>query len=105
MIVHAAGESARNVVPGTYAVALSAKNEHELLKLERRLRQFDVPHAAFREPDPPWDGALMSIGIEPVQDRRVVRRFLRGFPLLGANHEKRPVEGRQECATRASAKR
>jgi hypothetical protein len=88
MIIHAAGESACGVVPGTFAVALAAKNERELLKLEARLRGANVPHSAFREPDPPWGGALMSIGIEPVQDRRAVRRFLRGFSLLGAGHEK-----------------
>lgn len=88
MIIHAAGESAVNVTPGTYAVALSACNERQLLKLEERLTWEQVPHAAFREPDPPWNGSLMAVGIEPVDNRRVVQRFLKGFYLIGENHEK-----------------
>ncbi|RLC85309.1 MAG: hypothetical protein DRJ03_12010 [Chloroflexi bacterium] len=89
MIIHAAGESAQGVVPGTFAVALAAKNERALLKLEQKLRYAQIHHIAFREPDAPWCDALMSIGIKPVEDRRVVRRFLRGFPLLGADHAKK----------------
>lgn len=84
MIIHAAGESANNVTPGTYAVALGASNEQQLLKLEERLTWEQVPHAAFREPD--YDDQLMSIGIEPT-DRRHVRRFLKNFSLIGENHE------------------
>lgn len=94
MIIHAAGESAHGVVPGTYAVALVAKDERELLKVESRLKEADVPYAAFREPDHPWNGSLMSIGIEPVKDRRMVRRLLRGLSLLGANNEKQTMERR-----------
>lgn len=90
MIIHAAGESAKGVVHGTYAVALTAPGEKQLLKLEQRLRRNDVSHAAFREPD--YDNQLMSIGIEPVEDRRAVRRFLKGFSLLGESH----VEERQK---------
>jgi hypothetical protein len=81
MIIHAAGESAHNVQPGTYAVALSSPNERALLDLERKLQYAEIPHAAFREPD--YNDQLMSIGIYPVTDRRMVRRFLRNFPLLG----------------------
>jgi len=86
MLIHAAGESSSGVVPrGTFAVALGSPSEHLLLKLENRLMLEKVSHAAFREPD--RDNQLMSIGIEPVGDRRVVRRFLKGFTLLGASHE------------------
>ena len=82
MIVHAAGESAKEISPGTYAVALAADSETALLRLEQRLQFEQIPHAAFREPD--RDNELMAIGIEPVEDRRTVRRFLKGFPLIGA---------------------
>ncbi|MCK5641794.1 MAG: hypothetical protein KAJ19_13410 [Gammaproteobacteria bacterium] len=82
MVIHAAGESARGVAPGTFAVALGAANEKALLRVEKRLRLAQIPHSAFREPDEPWSGALMSIGLEPVEDRRVVRRFLKGLKLL-----------------------
>jgi hypothetical protein len=83
MILHAAAESATGTVPGTYAVALSAPNEESLLQLESKLLWERIPHSAFREPDPPYNGALMAIGINPVEDRRIVRRFLKGFPLVG----------------------
>lgn len=81
MIVHAAGESSHNVTSGTYAVALAADSEAALLRLEQRLQFEQISHAAFREPD--RDNELMAIGIEPVEDRRTVRRFLKGFPLIG----------------------
>jgi hypothetical protein len=82
MIVHAAAQSAKGTTPNTFAVVLTAQTEADLLALETRLQQYKVPHAAFRESDPPYSGALMSIGIEPVEDRRMVRRFLRDFKLL-----------------------
>ena len=81
MIVHAAGESAVNVKQGTYAVVLAARDEAHIVTLEERLQSMGVSHAAFREPDRNYE--LMSIGINPVEDRRTVRRFLRGFSLLG----------------------
>jgi len=83
MIVHAAGESATDVQRGTFAVVLGAQDEAHLNKLEKRLQLQSIPHAAFREPDRNYE--LMSIGINPVEDRRTVRRFLRGFPILGGN--------------------
>lgn len=84
MAIHAAAESAKGTCPGTHVVALSAEGEAELLRLEQRLTFEQIPHSAFREPDVPWNGALMAVGIEPVEDRRMVRRFLKGFSLLGA---------------------
>jgi len=83
MILHAAAESAHGTTTGTHAVVLSAKNETALLNLEQRLKWENIPHSAFREPDPPWNGALMSIGINPLEDRSMVRRFLKRFSLLG----------------------
>jgi hypothetical protein len=80
MIVHAAGESAAGLEAGTHAVALHASPE-ELGALERELRWHGVAHAAIREPDPPWCGALMAIGVTPARDRRV-RRLLAHLPLV-----------------------
>jgi len=82
MVVHAAAQSAKGTTPNTYAVVLATPGEAALLDLEQRLIFARVPHAAFRETDPPYNGALMSIGIEPVEDRRMVRRFLKGLSLL-----------------------
>ena len=84
MLVHAAAESSKGTTTGTHAVVLEVPTESELLKLEARLRDARVPHSAFREQDPPYHGSLMSIGIEPVEDRRMVRRYLKGLSLLGS---------------------
>lgn len=77
MIVHAAGESACGLEAGAHAVALHASPD-ELAALERALRDHGVAHAAIREPDPPWCGALMAIGVCPARDgrgRRLVARL------------------------------
>jgi hypothetical protein len=82
MTIHAAAESSQGTAKGTYAVALHAPDEQSLLELEDRLRYAGIPHSAFREPDPPYNNQLMSIGIEPTE-RRMVRRFLVGLPMIG----------------------
>lgn len=72
-LIHAAGESAgQALAPGTIAVALAAGGEDELHAIERELVARGIPHRAIREPDPPWNGALMAIGIQPVVDRAAV---------------------------------
>jgi hypothetical protein len=64
MIIHAAGESSPGALPpGTHAVALAAADETHLLRIERRLIFERIPHVAIREPDPPYAGALMAIGL------------------------------------------
>jgi hypothetical protein len=82
MLVHAAALSAAGTTESTHAVVLQAPNEQALLELEQRLIFEQIPHAAFREPDAPYNGQLMSIGIAPC-DRRIVRRYLRSFFLVG----------------------
>lgn len=82
-LIHAAGESSPGGLPkGTRAVALATRCERELADIERRLQQLGIEHRAIREPDPPWDGALMAIGLVPVLDRTTLRRALRRLPLL-----------------------
>jgi hypothetical protein len=80
--IHAAGESSPGNLPNnTHAVALAVKDEAALLALEECLKAAGVPHVAIREPDPPWNGALMAIGFPP-QDRAALRRFLSSLPTL-----------------------
>jgi nucleotide-binding universal stress UspA family protein len=84
MLVHAAGESFQEPpIRGSpvYAVALAAKGEAELHRLERKLIRADVAHQAIREPDPPFDGALMAIGIRPA-NRDQLRKFVKKYPLI-----------------------
>ena len=82
-LVHAAGESVSEPLPdNTRAVVLAAKDESHLLKIEQKLQHRGIPHRSIREPDSPWCNSLMSIGLEPVADRRAVRRVLSNLPLL-----------------------
>lgn len=82
-VVHAAGESTPGrLSPGTNAVVLAA-SEDELAALEARLKEHGVAHAAIREPDEPWGGALTAIGLEPVRDRASLHDHLGHLPLLG----------------------
>jgi hypothetical protein len=80
MIIHAAANSSTGTTSDTYALALTASCEAQLLLLEQHLTSWQIPHFAFREPD--RHNELMSIGIPPME-RRMVRRFIAGFPLLG----------------------
>ena len=80
--VHAAGESAPGVLPaGTFAVVLSVEGERELVHLADRLRLAGVDFVSIFEPDPPYDNALMAIGVRPGR-KETLRRHLSSLPLL-----------------------
>lgn len=80
-LIHAAGESSPGDLPeGTYAVALAAKSEKHLEFLEEKLRRLAIPHVAIREPD--RDHELMAIGIEPVADRKLVKKVTGNLALI-----------------------
>ena len=82
-LCHAAGESSPgNLPPNTRAVVLAARSENELERLSVRLSKNNINHMAIREPDSPWNGALMAIGIVPVLDRKPVRKLLSQLPLF-----------------------
>jgi hypothetical protein len=83
------------VARGTHAVVLAVPDEAALLDVAARLERRGLPFVLVREPDPPWHGAAMAIGLAPVPetppgspappslpDRRAVRRVLGGLPLL-----------------------
>jgi peptidyl-tRNA hydrolase len=80
-VTHAAGESSPGSLPeGTNAVVLAAK-PLELQALEVRLKAAGVPHTAIREPDPPYNGELLAIGLVPAA-RSLVRSYVSSLPLL-----------------------
>ncbi|MEZ4452415.1 MAG: peptidyl-tRNA hydrolase [Nannocystaceae bacterium] len=87
-LIHAAGHSADlhagpgPLPAGTRAVALAADDEPHLATIVARARALGVAHVAIHEPDPPWSGALMAVGLAPVRDRSTVRRLTRGLRLL-----------------------
>lgn len=82
-LVHAAGESSPGDLPsGTYAICLGVENELELLKFEAKMHEFGVPHVAIREPDEPFCGALMAIGVVPMVPTKQLRKVTKGLRLL-----------------------
>ncbi len=81
-MVHAAGESSPgNLSEGTHAVVLTVPDELSLHREAKRLEGASIAFVAIREPDAPWCGALMAIGVRP-QPKEVVRRLLSSLPLL-----------------------
>jgi hypothetical protein len=83
-LVHAAGESVREALPtGVFAVVLAVPDESALLRAHARLCDLGVAHRLVREPDAPWLGAAMAIGVVPIDrtDRRV-RAALTNLSLL-----------------------
>jgi hypothetical protein len=82
MIVHAAGESSPGNLPDTtHAVVLVVDDEAALMKLSLRLHREGLAHRVVREPDAPWNNAIMAIGIAPAR-KDVVRRHVSSLRLL-----------------------
>ena len=80
--MHAAGESVdRPVDPGTHAVVLTVPNESGMVRLADDLRRVGVAFTSVFEPDPPYLGALMAIGLAP-RRKEILRRHLSRLPLL-----------------------
>ena len=81
-LVHAAGESSPgDLPPGTFAIALAAKSEIQLLALEKRLISQEIPHIAIREPD--RGNELTAIGLAPSERTAAIRSILGQLPLIG----------------------
>jgi len=68
MLVHAAGESGP-AVTGTTAVVLGVPNETALRRLIIALNYSNASYTVIKEPDPPWNGQTMAIGIAPTDSR------------------------------------
>lgn len=84
-VVHAAGESSPGgLCSGTHAVVLAARDERSLRELAACLRAASVKFALIEESDAPYAGAVMAIGLEPVDlaGKEALRRHLSSLPLL-----------------------
>ena len=88
---HASGESAvlaiRGVPEGTRAVVLEAENESEIERYSVKLTDRGILHVVIREPDAPFNGAAMAIGIPPLPRKRI-GGVLRSLPLYGTSPRK-----------------
>jgi len=82
MLVHAAGESSPGNLPeGTHAFVLSVPDEAALRAVSGRLKLAGVAFTRVYEPDAPWNGALMALGLVP-RRKEELRRHLSSLPLL-----------------------
>lgn len=81
-LVHAAGESSPgDLKDGTFAIVLGVPNEDALCLLAARLDGAGVAHVCVREPDAPYRGALMAIGVR-TGPRSMLRRHFSSLPLF-----------------------
>lgn len=81
-LIHAAGESSPGNLPqGTFAVALTARDEAELRTLHDRLEASGIEHVQISESDGAHAGQLMAIGVRPGV-REGLRPHLSSLPLL-----------------------
>lgn len=82
-LIHAAGHSSpgEKLPQGTYAIALSCQDESELRALSERLEAAGIPHSRINEPDEPYNGQLMALGLPPAY-KSTYRRFISNLPLI-----------------------
>ena len=82
-LIHAAGHSSpgTNLPSGTFAIALSCQDEAELRSLSERLEVAGIPHHRINEPDEPYNGQLMAIGLPPAY-KSTYRRYISNLPLI-----------------------
>ncbi len=62
--------------PGTFAAVLAAKSEAELLRVHAALESAGFATTLICEPDEPWCGQAMAIGLPP-QPREPLRPILK----------------------------
>lgn len=65
----------------TYAIVLGARNESKLYKLLRHIIRDRIPHVAVFEPDEPYNGALMAIGLVPAPKQKIMM-YINDFHML-----------------------
>lgn len=81
-MTHAAGESVESrVSTGTNAIVLAVSNESQLCILADKLSHSELKFTLINEPDAPYNGALMAIGITPIL-RSVGRKYFSSLPLI-----------------------
>jgi hypothetical protein len=82
MCVHAAGESSPgDLEENTYAIVLAVPDEAALAREAARLERAGVAFVPIAEPDAPFHGALMALGLRPAR-KEVLRKHLSCLPLL-----------------------
>lgn len=84
-VAHAAGESIIDapIPPTTRAIVLHVENEEQLLLFSNLLKQKEgLHHVLIREPDAPYNGEAMALGLAPSQRRNFLRRLFYHLELV-----------------------
>lgn len=82
VLFHAGGESSDGSLgPKTHGVVLEVPDEAGLEREAARLRALGVGFVEIREDRPPWNNALMALGVRPAR-KEVLRKFFSSMPLL-----------------------
>lgn len=68
-------------------MALGVPDERALVRLEAQLAAEQISAVAIREPDPPWNGQLMAIGVRPQLDGSWRRGALKRLQLIRSTQE------------------
>lgn len=78
----APGSTLKQFIPDrTVAVILGARNAAKLHRLSQKLAEANVPHVLVFEPDEPYCGQLMAIGLVP-GEKALLADHVRGFHML-----------------------
>ncbi len=88
-VAHAAGESFASwearyhwTPRGTIACVLGVPNEAAIKRVLKKLDKAGVKCNAIYEPDAPWNGALMAIGVWPMSLNNPARKTFKRLKLL-----------------------
>lgn len=70
---HVAAESIRclPVSNETIVRVLAARDTDELRALSARLKELGIHHVLNTEPDPPYKGVCVALGVEPMEEDRI----------------------------------
>lgn len=77
--IHAAGETGGDIPQNCPAIALETDSD-SLLDLEAKLWDDAVPYEPIREPDDPYNGQLLAIGIFP-GEKEILQKYVSTFRL------------------------
>lgn len=81
-LIHAAGESSPGKLPPrTHAYALVTTDEDQLKQIGWELFKNGISHRLIFEPDAPYTGQLMAIGVTP-RPRSEVKGYFSALKLL-----------------------
>lgn len=81
-VTHAAGESAKlgELPPGTHAVVLHAHPE-DFVDFKYVLAREGIEFVLIQEPDEPYCGEIMAIGIKPQPRSKKLKKLMQHFKL------------------------